>query len=121
LKYQPLKSNKKMKIAIPTNRDQLSQHFGKCDRFTIFEVDENQIVREHNLIPPRHQPGVLPVFLASNGVGMIFACGMGQSAIDHFAKSKIKVITGVQPDSPRVLVEAFLQNRLETGFNLCDH
>ena len=110
-----------MKIAVPTRGDQFTPHFGRCDKFAIINVEDNHIVKEEYIIPPKHQPGVLPVFLATQGVKLIIAGGMGISALNIFKKNQIKVITGVSSGSPRILVEAYLQNQLKTGNNLCDH
>ena len=31
-----------MRIAIPTDRGQVSAHFGHCEEFTVYDIDENQ-------------------------------------------------------------------------------
>ena len=38
-----------------------------------------------------------------------------------FEENNIQVITGARVDDPQVIVEEFLNNRLETGPNTCDH
>ena len=42
-----------MKIALPSNGTHVDEHFGHCQCFTIFDVDnENTIVAEETLTPP---------------------------------------------------------------------
>lgn len=110
-----------MKIAIPTLNDKLCEHFGHCQNFTIVETDDNKILSETKLDPPVHQPGAYPKFLAENGVKVIIAGGMGVKAQEIFAQNNIDVCVGVAADTPKNLVEKFLNNELQTGANLCDH
>ena len=110
-----------MKFAIPTLDNQLTAHFGHCEKFAIVDVEENKVIKEEFVTPPVHQPGVYPKFLADVGVHVIIAGGMGQKAQDLFAQNNIEVYMGVQNGSPSELVEQYLNNQLQTGQNLCDH
>ena len=51
-----------MKIAIPVEAERVSMHFGHCQEFKIYEVDEENrsILATTSHTPPPHQPGVLP-------------------------------------------------------------
>lgn len=111
----------KKKFAIPTLNNQLTAHFGHCEKFAIVDVDDSKVVNEEMLTPPVHQPGVYPKFLADQGVHVIIAGGMGQKAQDLFAQNNIEVHMGVQSGSPKELVEQYMNNELQTGQNLCDH
>jgi ATP-binding protein involved in chromosome partitioning len=115
--------DKKMRIAVPLAQGKLSLHFGHCDQFAIFDVDENLKKHTHrtDAIPPAHAPGVLPKWLHENNVNVIIASGMGQRAQQLFAQNDIKVVIGASSDSPEGLVLAYLQDTLETGDNICDH
>ena len=108
-------------IAIPTSNQNLCQHFGHCEKFALYEIEDEKITGERFLIPPLHEPGVLPVWLASQGVTHIIAGGMGQRAITLFNQQNIQVFTGVEEKPARSLAEEFLGNKLTTGSNTCDH
>lgn len=110
-----------MKIAIPTNNQKLTAHFGHCERFAIVDVDDHAIKHIEYVDPPVHQPGVYPRFLASEGVNVILAGGMGQKAQDLFRQHNIEFVIGVREGSPESLVKSYLENQLESGNNLCDH
>jgi len=115
--------DKKMRIAIPLAQGKLSLHFGHCDQFAIFDVDDNtnKVINRKDAAPPAHAPGVLPKWLHENNVSVIIAGGMGQRAQQLFAQNDIKVIVGASDGSPEELVSAYLENKLETGDNICDH
>lgn len=99
----------------------MTAHFGHCENFAIIITEGNEIIGEKYIDPPVHQPGVYPRFLADNGVDVIIAGGMGQKAQDLFAQNNIKVCMGVQSGTPADLVKAYLEDKLQTGDNLCDH
>jgi ATP-binding protein involved in chromosome partitioning len=115
--------DKKMRIAVPLAQGKLSLHFGHCDQFAIFEVDDNlkKLINRNDAVPPAHAPGVLPKWLHENDVNVIIAGGMGQRAQQLFSQNDIKVVIGASADSPEELVSAYLQDALETGDNICDH
>jgi len=108
-------------IAIPTSNNCLCQHFGHCDKFALFETENKKITGEKYLNPPRHEPGVLPAWLTSQGVTHIVAGGMGQRAISLFNQQNIQVFTGVEERPARILAEDFLEDKLTVGTNACDH
>jgi len=112
-----------MKIAIPVTNDKLSAHFGHCDQFAIFDIDDNikKVINKKDASPPIYAPGALPKWLHENNVSVIIASGMGQRAQQLFTQNNIKVIVGASGGSPEELVSAYLGNTLETGNNICDH
>jgi len=112
-----------MRVAIPLAQGKLSLHFGHCDKFAIFDIDDSikEVVSRKDSTPPTPAPGVLPKWLNENNVSVIIASGMGQRAQQLFAQNDIKVVIGASGDSPENLVSAYLQDKLETGDNICDH
>jgi len=112
-----------MRIAIPLVQGKLSLHFGHCDQFAIFDIDEKlkKPIHRNDATPPAHAPGVLPKWLHENNVSIIIAGGMGQRAQQLFGQNNIKVVIGASSNSPEELVSAYLQDTLEIGDNICDH
>ena len=110
-----------MRFAIPLANGKLTAHFGHCQMFALIEVAENEITDKQILIPPPHEPGVLPSWLHQKGADVIIAGGMGQRAISLFSEKGIKVITGAPELEPEALVTHYLDNTLMTGANVCDH
>ena len=112
-----------MRIAIPLTQGKLSLHFGHCDQFAIFEIDDDseKVISRNDETPPAHAPGVLPQWLGGIGANVIIAGGMGQRAQQLFAQNGIKVIIGASSSMPEELVSAYLEKTLVTGDNICDH
>ena len=110
-----------MKIAIPVTDGKLSMHFGHCESFSVFDIANKTVTGSQTLTPPPHEPGVLPAFLAGQGVTCIIAGGMGQRAQSLFNEKNITVITGATSEDPKAVVESYLAGSLQTGANCCDH
>jgi predicted Fe-Mo cluster-binding NifX family protein len=112
-----------MKIAIPVANGQLCMHFGHCETFAVLTVDAatKKITGCENLVPPPHEPGVLPRWLGEQKVNVIIAGGMGQRAQQLFAEQNISVVVGAPSAAPEALVTAYLAGTLVSGTNACDH
>ena len=112
-----------MKIAIPLAGGKLTAHFGHCEQFAVVDVDgeSRTITGQAVLDPPPHEPGVLPAWLAEQGVGVVIAGGMGQRAQGLFNQQNIQVIVGAPSETPERLVSDYLAGTLQVGENVCDH
>jgi len=112
-----------LKIAVPVAEGRLCLHFGHCGRFAVLTLDTTAktIVSREDLIPPPHEPGVLPAWLGQLGVNAIFAGGMGQRAQALFQQQNIDVLVGLPSESPEELAARYFEGTLEGGENVCDH
>ena len=79
------------------------------------------IVSKELVIPPPHEPGVLPAWLADQGVAVVVAGGMGSRAQGIFQQNRIQVIVGAAVEDPEKLVLDYIQGNLVVGDNVCDH
>jgi predicted Fe-Mo cluster-binding NifX family protein len=112
-----------MRIAIPLADGKLCMHFGHCERFALVDVDpaEKKILKREDIVPPPHEPGLLPLWLAERGANMIIAGGMGQRAQGLFAEQGIQVVVGAPAETPEKLASDYLAGALQAGENVCDH
>ena len=112
-----------MRYAIPVSAGVLSPHFGHCEQFALIDADENKksILKKEMVTAPPHQPGLLPSWLAGQGVQVVIAGGMGSNAISLFQQNGINVLLGAPSNTPEKVVSDYLQGRLVTGDNRCDH
>jgi predicted Fe-Mo cluster-binding NifX family protein len=108
----------KLKIAISTDNNSVSEHFGRCPEFTVIIIENKQIIEQKIIDNPGHQPGFLPEFLAKLGVQAIIAGGMGQRALDLFAQQNIKPILGISGKIEDV-IKQLLEDRLVGGESSC--
>ncbi len=109
------------KVAIPLAGGSLTNHFGHCEQFAIVDVQAGRIQAKELVVPPPHEPGLLPRWLGELDVSLIIAGGMGRRALDLFGQQNIKVITGAPNLPPEELIKQYLEGTLLTGANVCDH
>ncbi len=107
-----------MKIAVACDRGEVTQHFGHCESFNVFEVDDNEVVNREILQNPGHKPGFLPKFLHEKGVNVIISGGMGGAAVDIFNENDIEVIIGAR-GSAEDNVHAYLKGELRSTGSVC--
>jgi predicted Fe-Mo cluster-binding NifX family protein len=112
-----------MRYAVPVSDGIISPHFGHCEYFTFFDVDEKsrEITGKGNIPSPEHQPGLLPAWLAENGVNIVIAGGMGPRAVEIFNQNRIDVVIGAAESDPEQAVISHLNGALATGDNICHH
>ncbi|PKM58183.1 MAG: dinitrogenase iron-molybdenum cofactor [Firmicutes bacterium HGW-Firmicutes-3] len=107
-----------IKIAIASEKEEVTEHFGHCMNFNIFEVEDNQIIKTESIPNPGHKPGFLPNFLNDLGVNVIISGGMGGGAVDIFNEKDIEVVVGARGNA-RAVVKAYLQGALKSTGSIC--
>lgn len=107
-----------MRVAISTDGDFVSQHFGRCPSFTIMDLLDGKVVSKEVVDNPGHEPGFIPQFLHEKGVEVIIAGGMGMRAAGFFDELEIKPIMGVSGKIDEI-VEQLIKGTLKGGESLC--
>jgi predicted Fe-Mo cluster-binding NifX family protein len=107
-----------MKIAVACEGKTITEHFGHCETFAIFEAQGTQIASKQFVPNPGHRPGFLPVFLHEKGVNVIISGGMGGGAVDIFNEKGIEVITGASGDA-ETAANNYLQGKLKSTGSVC--
>jgi predicted Fe-Mo cluster-binding NifX family protein len=107
-----------MKIAIASDGGMVTEHFGHCEEFIIFETKGRDIVKKETIKNPGHRPGFLPNFLNDFGVEVVISGGMGSGAIEIFNEKGIKVITGAKGDVQDVII-SFVNGTLASTGSVC--
>jgi predicted Fe-Mo cluster-binding NifX family protein len=107
-----------IKIAVASDNGMVTEHFGHCEGFEVFDAENNQIVKGETIANPGHRPGFLPNFLADLGVNVIISGGMGMGAVEIFNERNIEVVIGAK-GSAREAAEAYLQGSLKSSGSAC--
>lgn len=107
-----------MKIAVASENEMVTQHFGHCVNFNIYETENDQIIKSESIPNPGHRPGFLPNFLNDIGVNVIIAGGMGGGAVDIFNEKGIEVIVGATGQA-KTVTEQYLQGKLQSTGSVC--
>jgi predicted Fe-Mo cluster-binding NifX family protein len=109
-----------MKLAIAQDGEVVSAHFGHCESYAIFDLENGGLTRQADLLSPGHEPGRLPAFLAEHGVNAVIAGGMGPRAVDLFQMNGIKVCLGITGQIDAVAAE-YAAGNLASGESTCTH
>jgi predicted Fe-Mo cluster-binding NifX family protein len=118
--------NHRLAIAIEEDgtQEKVAEHFGRCSKFNICELDEQKKVlnkeTHDNPLAGQHSSACqIPGYVQQFNVNTIIAGGMGQNAIAKFTQFGITVIT-----APGLLYEEalnlFIQGKL-SGYEACAH
>ena len=107
-----------MKIAVAAMSTNVAEHFGHCEHFLIFNVENGQVSPAVALANPGHRPGFLPNYLADNGAEVIIAGGMGGGAVDIVNERGVEVILGARGDA-RAAAEAYVRGALKSTGSIC--
>lgn len=117
-KFKEKKMEKKLKVAVACEGENVTEHFGHCENFNLFEVENNQIIAKSSVPNPGHKPGFLPNYLNDIGVNVIISGGMGGGAVEIFNEKSIEVITGAQGNAED-LVKRYLNGELQSTGSVC--
>jgi predicted Fe-Mo cluster-binding NifX family protein len=111
-----------MKIAVPTKENnQIDNHFGHCEFYTIFSVSENNEVFAETILESPQGCGCksnIAFDLAKMDVKVMLAGGIGDGAINKLAQQNIQVIRNCQGDV-HSLVDDYLAGKLKDGGSSC--
>ena len=110
-----------MNIIVSRGVSEVSGHFGHCEAYALYQADESLIGHIGDLKSPEHEPGKLPPFLASHGVNLIIAGGMGQRAVDLFHENGIEVILGVSGSVDKAAQDYHSGNLVNSGSICSEH
>lgn len=100
-----------MKLAIATDGNLISKHFGKCEAFTVYEIIEGQVVSRHKLDTSQHLQGELVPYLKSQGVDVILAGSMGSGAKDKVDQLKLLAYSDIEGSLEQVVAD-YLSGKL---------
>ncbi len=113
-----------MKIALPSYQNQIDEHFGHCEYFTVFTIDqEKKIVEEEKVSSPAGcgcKSNIAEV-LAAKGVKLMLAGNMGQGAVNVLNSHGIDVLRGC-PGNVKTVTESWLAGTLkDSGISCTQH
>ena len=113
-----------MKIAVPTKGNVVDSHFGHCDHYTIFTIDDNKQVTDTELYAAPQGCGCksnVAEILKGKGVDTMLAGNMGQGALNKLNASNINVIRGCSGDVSENVTAFLNQNLKDSGLTCAAH
>jgi len=106
------------KVAISRDGNYVSGHFGHCEGFEVFEINEGEISSKEFLPNPGHRPGFLPQYLAEKNINVIISGGMGATAQELFGRNNIEVIVGASGKLDEV-IGSYINGSLRSTNSIC--
>lgn len=111
------------KIAIPTKNEMVDAHFGHCEYYSIYTIDEkNKIVNQETYAAPQGCgcKSNIASLLSEKGVSLMLAGNMGMGAVNVLQNSGIEVLRGCEGEVKKV-AEAYLNGKLNDSGESCAH
>ena len=100
-----------MKIAVTYDNGNVFQHFGSCQRFVIFDINENRMMERSELRTTVSGHDEMSRLMKDNKVGVVICGGIGQGAMDALFQAGILVVPG-QTGDVDVAAAAFIDGSM---------
>ena len=104
-------SNKDMKIAVTYQDGQIFQHFGHCETFKLYSVENNTVLSSKVISAVGSGHGALAGFLKTHGIDTLICGGIGGGARTALAEAGIQLFPGAS-GSADAAVQSFLDGTL---------
>ena len=102
------------RVAIPIANNRLSEFFGECERYEIFDVDHKITGRHSAAVPSGIGVEGLPGWLHKQKITDVITYKVNPKIIRIFAACKVNLYVGIVSDSPENLINEYLQGNLES-------
>ena len=113
-----------MKVAIPTNGTSVEDHFGQCQYFAVYTVNDNKEIIHEEIISSPNGCGCkssIVETLSNSGVKVMLAGNIGGGAVNKLSSYGIAVIRGCSGETKAVLND-WLNGKIKDNGELCqDH
>jgi len=113
-----------MKIALPSRQNLIDDHFGHCEHYTIFTIDNNkEIVSQEKLASPAGCgcKSNIAQTLSEMGVEIMLAGNMGEGAINVLRSAGIEVLRGCSGDVKETTLNWLNGSLVDSGDSCHEH
>ena len=102
------------RVAIPVEKGRLSEYFGQCSHYEIFETDGVNILHNDLKVPPETKVKALPEWAAKQGITDAISYRVDPDIIELFSIHKINLFVGIPQSTPQKLMDDFLNGDLRS-------
>lgn len=114
-----------MKIAVPvTSNNKIDDHFGHCNFYGIYDISADSKILGTQIIPSVQGCGCksnIASVLASDGVTVMLAGGIGMGAINVLHDAGIEVVRGCSGDANEVVRDYISGGITDSGESCHQH
>jgi predicted Fe-Mo cluster-binding NifX family protein len=112
-----------MKIALPSQNNNIDDHFGHCEYFTVLTVDDQKQITAEEKVPSPQGCGCksnIVETLSHMGVTLMLAGNIGGGAINVLNSRNIDVVRGCSGDV-QTAAQQWLNGTLKDSGVVCHH
>ena len=113
-----------MKIALPTHQNLIDSHFGHCEYFTVFTVDDSKKITAQEIVASPAGCGCksnIASVLSDMGVTVMLAGNMGDGAVNVLNSAGIQVLRGCSGDVKEVALSWLNGSLMDSGQSCHEH
>lgn len=103
------------RVAIPVTNNMLSEFFGTCSHYEIFEIEKKVLNRYPLLIPNGIEIVDLPAWLERMGITDVISFKVNPKIMKLFVSKKVNLFVGIPFNSPEAIIDDYLKGRLESN------
>ncbi len=108
-----------MRVALAVDNNMITEHFGHCEYFVIYDIEDKEIKGSEIFKNPPHQTGLLPKLLAEKEVNVVITGNMGKMAIQNLKQLNIesyRCVSGTTVD----VIQRYINGELEYSDQACN-
>ncbi len=102
------------RVAIPVTQGKLSEYFGGCNHYEIFEIDGGNLARSEIKVPPQRDITELPEWAVHQEITDIITHKVDNRILTLFTAKKINLFVGIAVDTPLILIEDYMSGKLQS-------
>lgn len=107
-----------MKIAVTYDNGQVFGHFGHCENFKIYEIENSELVSCDVIPAGVSGHDAMAAFLSEQMVDLLICGGIGEGARSALGEAGIEIIDGVEGTADEAIT-AFLNGELTAAGDTC--
>lgn len=109
-----------MRIAVTYDNGKVFQHFGRTEKFKLFDVEDEEIISSEIFETDGVGHEALAGLLETQDIDVLICGGLGNGALAALTESGIEVVSGAEGDVDDV-VKRYIDGNLESQGVNCDH
>lgn len=113
-----------IKVAVPTKDNLVDNHFGHCEAYSIFTIDQEKKIVQSELFPAPEGCGCksnIASVLKLKGISVMLAGSMGEGALTVLKNEGIEVVRGCSGNVKEV-VASYLSGLIsDSGIGCTEH
>lgn len=110
-----------MKIATTYANGEIFQHFGHCEQFKIYNIENNAVVSSEVISAVGSGHGALAGFLKNHAVDVLICGGIGGGARNALAQAEIRIFPGAAGIADQCVAALLAGTLVYNPDTVCSH